>query len=132
MSLDPAFAERIAARAFSDAMAFFQPSPEWDVKLEAREIEEEDTPAQLWTKQDYLLATVVYDPAQCESGERLWSHIGHEVAHLLSGEYIVLEQQFPDREGARFTHACERLTVRLERLWVRERPYPGDEAFKEG
>lgn len=125
------FAERVAQAAFAQALAFFQPSPEWAIQLERRPIDEEETPAQCWTKQDYLLAQIVYDPDQCENGAELWRAIGHEVAHLLSSEYIVLEQNLPQRYHGLCTHASERLTTRLDRIWVRERPYPGDEKFAE-
>lgn len=132
MSVEPQFAARIARAAFNAALRFFQPSPEWIIKLEPRTIEEEETPGQCWTRQDYFLAQIVYDPAQCEDGAEVWRVIGHEVAHLLSSEYIVLEQHLPERYHGLCTHASERLTTRLERLFLRHYPYPGDAKFKKG
>lgn len=132
MPVEPQFAHRVARAAYMAALRLFQPSPEWSVSLEAQVIDEPEVPAQCWTKPDYLLAQIVYDPAQCENGEEIWRVIGHEVAHLLSPEYTVLERMLPERYHSLSTHANERLTTRLERLWMRQQPYPGDAKFKKG
>lgn len=126
------FAERVAGRAYASALAFFQPSPEWRITLARQTIDEEEVPAQCWTKQNYHRAQIVYDPAQCEDGAELWRVIGHEVAHLLHSEYIVVEIHAPKHLQGFLEHAGERLATRLENLFLRERPYPGDAEFGGG
>lgn len=125
------FAERVAQAAFAQALAFFQPSPEWRPELRRDVIDDAEICAQCWTKPNYFIAHIVYDPDNCENGAELWRVIGHEVAHLLSPEYTVLEGMLPERYHAYSNHANEVLTTRLERLFLRHHPYPGDEQFAE-
>lgn len=130
MSIDPDFAARIAARAYPDALQFFQPSPEWLLEPIGAEPIDDGAEARLLFRADYLQAKIIYDPAKHDSGEHLWRNIGHEVAHLLFMEYDVLQIGMTGERERLMQNANERAVTRLTRLWARERPYPGDDAFK--
>ncbi|WP_019008971.1 hypothetical protein [Deinococcus aquatilis] len=130
--IDPDFAARVAQRAYASAWGFFQPSPEWLMEpIEAKELPSEDGTGEavLWFRIDYLRAKVVYDPARHDDGAHLWRNMGHEVAHLLLMEYDAIQQGMKGTQERAMTHANERAVTRLDRLFMRERPYPGDEAF---
>jgi hypothetical protein len=131
MGLTQGFAWRVAEAAFDAARDFFQLSPEWQIDFYADDLEDEGSRAEIRTEQRYLRVEIVYDATQFDSGADLWETIGHEVAHMVLNEYDAIEATLPNHLRHWFTHANERAVVRLERLFKRERPYPGDEAFKE-
>lgn len=78
----------------------------------------------------YLRATigVSLDYYQ-EHPEHIRRDMAHEVGHLMGNEILSLISRFPDGwadqstpHGGLFRDAIETLTVRLERLFLRERP----------
>lgn len=61
--------------------------------------------------------------------------MAHEVAHLVSNEVVQLQKRMPEEwrdrnqvAGGMLEDAIETMTVRLERLFLRERPDPADTA----
>lgn len=131
------FAKRVAQKAFDEAMAFFQPPTEWELGLwelqEAPEHVREDFPegskAGCYIAHHALEAHIAYDVREAESGKCLWQSIAHEVAHLLMTETIRVQSGLKGGDADDTMHAFEVTTVRLARLFERERPYPGDEEF---
>jgi hypothetical protein len=137
--VDNDYSARIARKAFEVAKDFFQPPSEWDVTLYSIE----DAPE--WLQDEYpsdaqacvhishqsLKARILYDPERIDDEQELWASIAHEVAHLLMTDSIRLGDQYRGNDAKNAEHALEVTTIRLERLFLRERPYPGDDAFRQ-
>lgn len=130
MTVDPDFGQRVGEAAFAAAVDFFRPSPEWTLTLVFEALgEDTDAEAQLWQRLNYLRAQVVVDLSRHDDGAHIWRNVGHEVAHMLLYEYDALQASQPKAFDELLTQANEHATTRLQRLFERERPYPGDDAF---
>lgn len=121
---------RRAHRALNEACAYFGISSDWRFTLLSGSSLGEGNFAQVELDQTYLRATIelsVLD-AQRDPGH-LWQSIGHEVAHVVTAEWANLWRRLPEevRNGPLdpyHSDACERATVRLERMFLRDVPEP--------
>ncbi len=114
--------------AIEEARAFFGVDPMWNTPLLANT----DGGAHVDMKIGYLEAPISVNLDFFQKyPERIREYMGHEVAHLLSAEVhrlsAVLPPEYRDTDtpaGRMFEDALESLTVRLERLFLRERQAP--------
>ena len=135
--LDAGEAMRTADRAAQAAREFFGLSEEWEIFIEEMQLEDEAA-ASVVIHLDYLRAFVRFNLREFQSFERLWRYIGHEVAHLVIAEHRLaiaaieaqLENPLPPAAEVAWLHADERAVSRLERMFIRERPYRAKEGKK--
>lgn len=112
--------------AVQEARDFFGVDPAWQTPVHAKASDG----AEINAHPGYLRApiSIELDFFQ-QNPERIREYAAHEVAHLLSAEINRLRSVLPDEyrdldtpAGTMFNDALECLTVRLERLFLRERP----------
>lgn len=134
--IDPKTAETVARAALAAARGYYGLSHEWDIKLKEVRMEDESA-AVINQLPDYMTATISYDPSRMDTPEEVWRHIGHEVGHLVFTEHTLYAQavekhlggEMPAALFALWQHGNERALGRLERMFVRDRPFPGMEAL---
>lgn len=117
--------------AVQEARAFFGIDPLYELKIvpngaggKAARIDAGDPYRRCWIEVDLHYFS--------EHPEVIRRDMAHEVAHLMSNEVLQVRNRMPaewrDTEhvaGGMLADAVETLTVRLERLFLRERPYAG-------
>lgn len=125
----------VATAAIERGCEFFNLPGEWTVSLVITDDEEKASPASVHCQHDYLTYAVHINPSGYESLADVWRDAGgHEVGHLVMEEALSLHEfmvDAKDRNAPHLIRALERGTMRLEQLFVRVNPYPGDDAFKE-
>lgn len=78
----------------------------------------------------YLRAKITAYPPNIRTYAEAWEFAGHEVAHLVTREIDSVLTQTSSALRDLGTTGMEQATTRLQRLFIRECPYPGDEAFE--
>lgn len=77
----------------------------------------------------YLRMEIWFDLTKDDRPKNWWSYAAHEIAHTVTREFNYPTEFTLENDRNLFEVAQENATVRLERLFVRERPYPGDASF---
>lgn len=140
MTLNETVAAQVAEAAAKEAVAFFSISPEWEIDIKSEKLAEEGmdfvSAGGNHINLEYHQSLIKYDFGAVDSYENLWRVIGHEVAHLVLAEFDLLYAQFASTPrltplSVGLTHCIERAVTRLERLFIRQHPYPGDQTFLE-
>ena len=112
--------------AVMEARMFFGIDPIWDTPL----VYDHDSGAAITADPAYLRGPirVELDYFQRNPGE-IREYMAHEVAHILSAELTRVRTMLPPEwndattpQGRIYNDAVESLTVRLEKLFLRERP----------
>ena len=112
--------------AVQEARDFFGVDPAWQTPVHAKAADG----AEISAHPGYLNAPIHIELDFFQQHpERIREFAAHEVAHILSAEVnrlrSVLPEEYRDTDapaGRMFNDALECLTVRLERLFMRERP----------
>lgn len=80
----------------------------------------------------YRRAYIILNPLHITTWEQLWQVTAHEVTHIVVGELDHFHSIVKTEKGDRLTYDYlrERVCVSLERVFLREKPYPGDESFE--
>lgn len=116
--------------AVMEARAFFGIDPLYHTPVRP---DKADGAAEVRPSHGYLFAPIGVDVYYYQQHpELIRQDMAHEVAHLLSAEMVALNEHMPEEwqygsqaaQGRMFKMALETLTVRLERLFMRERPDP--------
>ena len=128
--LNPDDVARVAAECVRQAREFFVIDPAWKVYLKLGQLQG-DARALITITADYLYASITVDPMASDDLAEVWGDVGHEVAHLVLAD-LENTRAFIEQDEAHgsmspldrsFRQGVERAVVRLERLWLRERPY---------
>lgn len=117
-----------AQTAIRAACVYFEISSEWEIELKPSAFDD-GTEAQITHSGRYLTALIeVNMPHFQQYPERIWSKVGHEVAHLVTAELAYVWQWVPNEVSEPLTDqhkmALERATVRMERMFARDCPDP--------
>lgn len=115
--------------AVQEARAYFGIDPAWRTPVQAKASDG----AYVTAHPGYLDAPICIELDFFQRHpEKIREYAAHEVAHILSAELnrlrSVMPEEFQNKDapaGRMFDDALEALTVRLERLFLRERPEPG-------
>lgn len=128
--LDEGKLMRVAEAAVAAARAYFQTSPEVELHLQVADVKEGDGPlgsanAQVEICYGYHSAVIKFNIDSLDSYEEVWRAAGHEVAHLVTQELAatISARQAADTLSNLQVMALEAATVRLERMFVRDRPF---------
>lgn len=129
--LDASETLRRCEAAVSEARAFFGIDPLWETPIYANH----QGGAKITCDIGYYHAPIQVELDWLQEKPHLIREImAHEVAHIMSAEInrlrSVLPPEYRDREtpqGLMFHDAMETLTVRLDKLFLRERPAAGGE-----
>lgn len=125
--MDESKAAKIAARAVDVAAEFFHVE-DWTLRWRQTRLPKGKA-ALINTRPAYNAADIEYDITQMEDEEDLWAAMGHEIAHLVSAEFLMLhdvlkaDKVMTKGRDETYTYALEKLTTRLEHLFRRQRPY---------
>lgn len=130
MTITPAEAMKQLEAAVEEARAFFAIDPLY--LLEVRAELREDQAAHIDAGDPYRRCVISVNLHYYQENPHVIRRdMAHEVAHLMSNEVLQLQRRMPfewqDRNqapGGLLGDAIETLTVRLERLFLRERPKP--------
>ena len=134
--VDPDKAMEVARRAVDKACEYFDIKG-WDIDLSIKRLED-DTRGCIDKQVAYLRVWISIDASQADDLEAVWRTTAHEVAHIALCEVDILYHgakklmnDYDKQESLDFFHelAAERTTVKLERMFMRDCPYPGDEEF---
>lgn len=131
--IDPGLADRVAERCIRDALKFWGIADLWRVSYRFDLLDNPECLGECWVSERYYTAKMTLVLARMDSPLQLWQVTAHEVCHIVPSEYRVFHYAVPTDEttAAVWTVADERTVSLLERVLLRERPYPGDDAFKE-
>lgn len=136
MAVDKDFAQRIIDRAIPEAMRYFEVSSDLTLVGVTEAHPESKEPACVEMIHAYHRHDIHIVPERCHSGEDVWCYAGHEVAHSVTRELLYLHSVIEEAGADEMTvmmmrDYLEMATARLEGMFARDCPYPGDEAFAE-
>ena len=126
--MKPKDAHKVASRCASESCLFWGIDPHWEITLEEGRLDE-GTLGWVGILPDYRRASIMYDLGQHDDLTHVWSTIAHEMAHIAQADYqmafdtLCAGREATPQERAVFRHAQERVTMMLEHVFVRERPY---------
>ncbi|MFC6591686.1 hypothetical protein ACFP81_06450 [Deinococcus lacus] len=129
--LDNDMLQRVAETGVTEAMRFFGISDEIEVRCEIdNSVPDVDGGAAvIYMQHEYLRAKIVFHSVNIDTYEEAWGFAGHEVAHLVTREIDAVLARCPSALMHLGCNGIENATTRLQRLFMRERPYPGDAQF---
>lgn len=102
-----------------ETFVFPNPAPDQD----------SDTPLMTFITPEYLFHEIYVRPDAVKAYALAWKYAGHEIAHLQSRELARLFDDLPDANRDAMRDGIEALTTRLDRMFLRDCPYPGDDHF---
>ncbi len=113
------------------AREFFQVPDEIKIILSPRH-SPEDVAADIEWDATSLRGRIRVNIYKLSSGEEdIWETAGHEVAHMVSRELLAMRNRksFPAEIEDEFMEYLEMCTIRLEQLFLRHCPDPGEELY---
>jgi hypothetical protein len=123
---------RAAGRAIGCAREYFCINPLWKLTLDIEPIGEFGI-GRIDYRPEYRTAILTLNPSNLKSFEHMWGIIGHEVGHLVFAEQTLVKdllkaaEKWEDEYEPIWCFANERAVSVLQAMFVRDRPYPGEE-----
>lgn len=129
--VDPQVCFAVVNAAVAKARRFFRVPDEFESFVFDNAVEGyEDAPMTTVIDHAYLKQEIYVNTPRIGSYALAWAYAAHEVAHVQAREVLQFVETLNAEQQEQARDAIERLTVRLERLFVASHPYPGDDAFR--
>lgn len=131
MTLEPGLADRIIERCIKDSLKFWSIDDGIKVSFRLDKTDNLAAAGECQIDLNYRRAQITINPLHIYDFEKLWQVTAHEVAHIVIADFELFFRCVGtgDENTPVYDFARERTTTQLERVFLRECPYPGDEAF---
>lgn len=128
---DPKVVQAVVNAAVARARRYFRIPDEFETFVfdEPAQHQSRDVPLLTVIVHEYLFHEIYVRADSVSAYALAWKYAGHEVAHLQSRELVRLFGDLPEDFSDDARAGIEALTTRLDRMFLRDCPYPGDAAF---